>query len=66
MATRQQTTQEPPIDLGVPLPEPKPAPGCGVCASLARDREQARRVGDLSKVSDCNIEIRNHSERGHG
>lgn len=58
---RQQTTMdEQPIDLALPLDQPQPAAQCGVCAALARQRAAAEAAGDWSKVSDYNIEIRDH------
>lgn len=58
--TRRKTDMADPVHRGLPLDEPKPTPGCGVCAALARDREQAKQAGNGSLVSDCNIELRNH------
>lgn len=55
-----ETTMSEPVHLGLPGYEPDPVEGCGVCASLGRQREAARSAGDLSKVSDINVEIRNH------
>lgn len=52
--------QPEPLDLPLPEPWPEPHPGCGVCRTLARDREVAHADGDYSKVSDCNVEIRAH------
>jgi len=49
-----------PVHLGVPPEWPQPAPGCHVCAALARQRAQAAGDGDQSKVSDCNVEIHRH------
>lgn len=40
--------------------EPVPHPNCDVCASLGRQREEARQRRDMSAVSDCNVEIRCH------
>ncbi|MGW5477740.1 hypothetical protein [Streptomyces sp. NPDC004008] len=55
-----QTTS--PVDL-LPLPErPAPHPGCKVCGALAAERERAQASGDYSKVSDCNVEIREHKD----
>ncbi|MFC9911054.1 hypothetical protein [Streptomyces sp. NPDC059862] len=51
-----------PITLGLPLDAPEPPVGCGVCQALARQRAEAAARGDLSRVSDCNVEIRNHHE----
>ncbi|MFE2530426.1 hypothetical protein [Streptomyces sp. NPDC059371] len=60
---KQQTTiDDRPIDLALPLDRPEPAEGCQVCAALARQRAAAEASGDGSKASDCNIEIRGHSE----
>ncbi|MEU4097768.1 hypothetical protein [Streptomyces sp. NPDC026673] len=44
-------------------PDPAPTTGCGVCLALDTERTAARMRGDLSRVSDMNVEIRNH---GHG
>lgn len=49
--------------LGLPVTEPVPPPDCDVCQSLARQREDARRARNWSRVSDCNVEIRNHHTR---
>ncbi|MEH0627891.1 hypothetical protein [Streptomyces stelliscabiei] len=59
---RQQTMPEPPVTLGPPLEEPTPPAECGVCAALVRQRAEARARGDLSRVSDFNVEIRAHHE----
>ena len=53
----------PPVHLGVPGPWPAPRPDCDVCGALAQQREHARRRGDLSKVTDLNIEMRAHPHR---
>ncbi|GAU68611.1 Syd protein [Streptomyces sp. NBRC 110611] len=44
----------------LPVPESEPVAGCDVCAALARQRAGARAVGDMSRVIDCNIEMRRH------
>jgi hypothetical protein len=49
-----------PARLALPLEPPAPKPGCGVCAALGRQRAEAEATGDMSKASDCNVEIRNH------
>ncbi|ANZ18981.1 hypothetical protein O1L44_24420 [Streptomyces noursei] len=51
-----------PVHLPDPLPAPEPEPvaGCDVRLALARQREGARAVGNLSWVSDCNVELRRH------
>jgi hypothetical protein len=54
------TGQEPPITLGLPLAWPDPPPDCKVCAALVRQRDQAAKEQDHSRVSDYNVEIRNH------
>ncbi|NUK84448.1 hypothetical protein HRW07_07885 [Streptomyces lunaelactis] len=54
-----------PVHLNTPLLEPAPVGGCDVCAALARQREENRRTGDMSAVSDANIEIRRHSGPEH-
>ncbi|MFF1702476.1 hypothetical protein [Streptomyces sp. NPDC058252] len=61
---KQQTTMDDPVDLSLPLDQPKPAPLCGVCQALERQSAEATASGDYSKASDCNIEIRNHPHRG--
>ncbi|WP_240137975.1 hypothetical protein [Streptomyces sp. MUM 178J] len=43
-----------------PLPAAEPAPGCGVCAALVKQRAEALAAGDQSKALDLSIEIRNH------
>jgi hypothetical protein len=40
--------------------DPGPEPGCDVCGALAGERRRARAEGDLSRVSDVNVEIRRH------
>lgn len=54
---------DPPPLLGLPLDEPVPPADCDVCAALVRQRAEARARGDLSRVSDHNVEIRNHHHR---
>jgi len=56
------TTMSEPVHTGVPLEWPQPAPGCRVCAALAKQRVEAAGAGDQSKVSDCNVEIRRHKD----
>ena len=48
------------VHLGLPLAWPAPPPACEVCQALARQRTEAAASGDHSRVSDCNVEIRNH------
>ncbi len=49
--------------LQMPTTPPKPTPGCAVCASLDRQRTQARASGDYSRESDCNVRMRAHTCR---
>lgn len=57
--TRYQTS---PVVLPLRLGdlEPVPVDGCDVCGALANERDGARDRGDMSKVSDVNIELRAH------
>ncbi|WP_078622680.1 MULTISPECIES: hypothetical protein [unclassified Streptomyces] len=57
-----------PVHLSDPalLLEPVPVAGCDVCASLARQRADARRQGDASTVSDCNVELGRHPHGKRG
>ncbi|MCP9958629.1 hypothetical protein [Streptomyces sudanensis] len=54
------TTMTGPVHLGLPEPEPEGVPGCRVCEALVAQRAAARWRGDLSRVSDCNVELRGH------
>jgi hypothetical protein len=54
------TALEPPIDLPLPLEAPEPEPDCDVCEALARQRIEAQALGDYSRLTDCNVEIRSH------
>lgn len=58
---KPQTTMEDGPVLSLPLQEPTPPADCGVCAALVQERSAARARDDLSRVSDLNIEIRNHT-----
>ncbi|MFE3522694.1 hypothetical protein ACFXOD_14055 [Streptomyces sp. NPDC059161] len=60
------TTMEPPVQLSLPRTPPVPAPGCGVCAALAKQRTAAYGNGDLSGVSDCNVELTAHPKKHLG
>ncbi|WTL26763.1 hypothetical protein OG875_20655 [Streptomyces sp. NBC_01498] len=51
---------DPPVHLPLPAKPPAPAPGCGVCAALAKQRAAARASGDFSAASDCNVELAAH------
>ncbi|WP_175410913.1 hypothetical protein [Streptomyces sp. TRM64462] len=60
------TTMDAPVHLPLPDPEPDGEPGCAVCAALLEQRAVARRRGDLSSVTDCNVELRHHrNAEGH-
>ena len=53
-----------PVELPLRLEsDPEPTAGCGVCFALDSQRTQARARGDLSKVTDINVEIRRHAHR---
>ncbi|RSO28306.1 hypothetical protein DMH15_28125 [Streptomyces sp. WAC 06725] len=58
----------PPVELPLRLGrDPDPEPGCDVCGALARERDTARGTGNMSKVSDVNVEIRRHPHpKGRG
>ncbi|WP_156727860.1 hypothetical protein [Streptomyces apocyni] len=56
-------TMDQPITLDLPLDWPEPEPGCDVCTALAEQRANADGRGDRSAVTDCNVEIRNHTRR---
>jgi hypothetical protein len=58
-----KTTMDPPVTLELPLAEPVPAPGCGVCGALARQRAEYAAAGNPSRATDCSVEIRNHPHR---
>ncbi|WP_405653953.1 hypothetical protein [Streptomyces sp. NBC_00019] len=57
-----RTDTDPPITLGHPLDDPEPPTGCGVCTALVRQRAEAAEEGDMSRVFDLNVEIRNHHQ----
>ncbi|WP_405614346.1 hypothetical protein OG292_16565 [Streptomyces sp. NBC_01511] len=45
-----------------PALEPVAVDGCDVCAALAGQREDARRLGGAPTVEHCNAELRSHSD----
>lgn len=49
--------------LQMPPVPPQPEPGCVICTRLDEQRAQARRRGDYSRVSDCNVRMRGHTHR---
>ncbi|MYS37896.1 hypothetical protein K388_00306 [Streptomyces sp. KhCrAH-43] len=57
-----------PVHLTDPavLLEPVPVDGCDVCASLTKQRDEARQAGDGSTVSDCNVELGRHPHGKRG
>lgn len=58
-----RTMMTPPVYVSLPPVPPKPTEDCGVCTALAKQRADAEARGDFSRVSDCNIELRNHPHR---
>ncbi|MFF4699769.1 hypothetical protein [Streptomyces chattanoogensis] len=48
------------VHLGEPAWEPEPVAGCDVCGALDRQRSGAYAIGDRSRATDCNVEIRRH------
>lgn len=65
--TLPNTYPGPPVELPLRLDgDPNPAADCDVCQALSEQRSEAHAKRDMSKVSDCNIEIRNHPHRGMG
>ena len=59
-----ETTMAEPVHVGLPTAAPAPVAGCDVCSALVRERTAARRDGDMSKVSDLNVEMRSHQRAG--
>ncbi len=49
-----------PVHLWEPTSDPVPVAGCDVCGARAVQRAGAYAVGDKSKATDCNVEIRRH------
>ncbi|MEV8311255.1 hypothetical protein AB0P36_28890 [Streptomyces flavidovirens] len=58
-----ETTLPEPVNLTDPYAhnDPAPSPDCDVCAELVKQGREARESGDLSKVTDCLVEISRHS-----
>ncbi|GAU66836.1 hypothetical protein SSP35_03_04840 [Streptomyces sp. NBRC 110611] len=54
-----------PVHLLEPVSDPAPVAGCDVCGALARQRDAAYDAGDMSKATDCNVEIRRHTAHTH-
>ncbi|WSR01635.1 hypothetical protein OG735_28545 [Streptomyces sp. NBC_01210] len=57
---QQPTTMQGPVHLMMPADPPEPAKGCGVCAALVKQRQEAQSTGDGSAASDCNVELAAH------
>lgn len=60
--SKPRTYPSAPVDL--PLDQrqdPEPTTGCDVCLALDVQRTDARMRGDLSRVTDLNVEIRRHA-----
>ena len=60
-----KTTIDPLVRLGFPTEDAEPPDDCGVCRALVVQREIAAAARDLTKVTDCNVEIRNHHQPQH-
>lgn len=56
----RQTAPEPPVTLPDPTRPPKPRPGCGVCASLEKQRAAAEEARDTRRATMYEVEMRNH------
>ncbi|WUH03608.1 hypothetical protein OG542_22100 [Streptomyces violaceus] len=54
------------VERRLPLPEPEPVSGCTECQRFGSQREAARSEGDMSRVSDCNVQIRRHPHGPRG
>ncbi len=62
--TLPRTYPSPSVELPLRLDgDPKPVADCDVCQALGNQRSEARARCDMSKVSDLNIEIRNHPHK---
>ncbi|MEU2135056.1 hypothetical protein [Streptomyces sp. NPDC018352] len=60
-----KTTMAAPVHLMAPPEPPKPHKGCAVCKALVRERVEAARLGDWSRVADVNVEIGRHRAGRH-
>ncbi|MDQ1044302.1 hypothetical protein QFZ76_002538 [Streptomyces sp. V4I2] len=54
------------MNLTLPSSEPDPVASCRDCLGIAVTRANARSVGDYSKASDANVDLRVHLREGHG
>ena len=59
---RNKTMEQAPA-VGMPLDLPEPGADCDVCGALARERTAAAARLDWSRVSDLNVEMRNHQSQ---
>ncbi|MFJ3952132.1 hypothetical protein ACIPXV_19115 [Streptomyces libani] len=58
-------TMSPPVHLPSPYDlNADPAPGCGVCAALDKQRQEARERGKLADAAVAGVEIANHPHKG--
>ncbi|MDX3634805.1 hypothetical protein PV728_32020 [Streptomyces europaeiscabiei] len=64
--TSRQTTSEPPVSLPDPTRPPRPAPGCGVCQALDKQRAEAERGGDVRRATMFEVEMRRHPRHREG
>lgn len=68
-APKDQTTQEPPIDLPIGfnawLLDCSPAPGCKVCRANWSQLCAARDKGDITQAARHATEIRDHASGVH-
>jgi hypothetical protein len=65
--TLPRTYPGPPVELPLRLDgDPRPVADCDVCQALDKQRSEARAQREMSKVSDLNVEIRNHPHKGRG
>ncbi|MEV7415282.1 hypothetical protein [Streptomyces sp. NPDC089919] len=53
-----------PVHLTAPAAPARAVPGCDVCEALVKQRGEGYEAGDMSAVSDCNVELRNHPHGG--
>lgn len=55
-------TMSGPVHVALPTAWPAPHPDCAVCRALAAQRDEAHAAADYSKVTDLNVEIREHKD----
>lgn len=59
-ATARQLWAQVPQRDPFPPPDPDPEPDCDVCAALGKQRAGYYGARNMSGVTDCNVEIRQH------